>query len=89
MFHQRELLLLVHRQHARRYREPAEDVDAGQHHRSSPSHLASDPPPPSDQRADHDHRGNRVGHRHQRRVQRRRDRPDHVIADEAGQHEDG
>ena len=31
----------------------------------------------------------RVGDRHQRRMQRRRHPPDHVIADEAGQHEDG
>ena len=40
-----------------------------------------------DQRADDDHRGNGVGHRHQRRVQRRGHRPDDEIADEAGQHE--
>ena len=40
-------------------------------------------------RADDDHRGDRVGHRHQRRVQRRRDVPDHVVADEAGHQEHG
>ena len=45
--------------------------------------------PTDEQRADHDHRGDRVGDRHQRRVQRRRHRPDHVVADEDGQHEDG
>jgi hypothetical protein len=39
------------------------------------------------QRADDDHRGNRVGDRHQRRVQRRRHRPDHIVADENRQHE--
>ena len=36
---------------------------------------------------DHDRR-DRVGHRHQRRVQRRRDGPHHVVADVDGQHED-
>ena len=41
-----------------------------------------------EQRADDDHRGDGVGHRHQRRVQRRRHAPDHVIADEDRQHED-
>jgi hypothetical protein len=39
--------------------------------------------------ADSDHRGNRVGHRHQRRMQRRGDVPHHVVADEAGHQEDG
>ena len=41
-----------------------------------------------EQSADHDHRGNGVGHRHQRRMQRRRHAPHHVIADEDRQHED-
>ena len=41
-----------------------------------------------EQRADDDHRGDGVGDRHQRRVQRRRHRPDHVVADEDRQHED-
>ena len=40
------------------------------------------------QRADHDHRGDRVRDRHQRRVQRRRHRPDDVVADEDREHED-
>ena len=44
--------------------------------------------PTREQRADDDHRGDRVGDRHQRRVQRRRHRPDDVIADEDRQHED-
>ena len=39
--------------------------------------------------ADHDHRGDRVGHAHQRRMQRRRHVPHHVVADEAGHQEDG
>ena len=41
------------------------------------------------QRADDDHRRDGVGDRHQRRVQRRRHAPDHVVADEDRQHEDG
>src|SRR5690606_20179976 len=36
-----------------------------------------------------DDAGNGVGHSHQRRVQRRRHAPHHIIADEDGQHEDG
>ena len=40
-------------------------------------------------RADDDHRGNRVGHRHQRRVQRRGHVPHDVVADEAGHQENG
>ena len=41
-----------------------------------------------EQRADHDHRRDRVGHRHQRRMQRGRHAPHHVIADEDREHED-
>ena len=41
-----------------------------------------------EQRADHDDRGDGVGHRHQRRVQRRRHRPHDVVADEDREHED-
>ncbi len=41
-----------------------------------------------EQRADHDHRRDGVGDAHQRRVERRRHRPHHVIADEDRQHED-
>ena len=52
----------------------------------------SSPPRPlrrgGQQGADDDHRGDGVGHRHQRRVQRRRHAPDHVVADEDRQHED-
>ena len=39
------------------------------------------------QRADGDDAGDRVGHAHERRVQRGRHVPDHHVADEAGQHE--
>ena len=53
-----------------------------------PASLADQRHADREQRADHDHRGDRVGHRHQRRVQRRRHRPDHVVADEDRQHED-
>ena len=41
-----------------------------------------------EQRADDDHAGDGVGHRHQRRMQRRRHRPHHVVADEDGEDED-
>ena len=41
-----------------------------------------------DQCADDDDRGDGVGDAHQRRVQRRRHPPDHVVADEDRQHED-
>ena len=40
------------------------------------------------QRADDDHRRDRVRDRHERGVQRRRHRPDDVIADEDREHED-
>src|SRR5205814_9339426 len=40
-------------------------------------------------RADDNHGADRVGDAHQRRVQRRRDVPDDVIADEDGEDEDG
>ena len=39
--------------------------------------------------ADDDDAADRVGDAHQRRVQRRRDVPDHLPADEAGEHEHG
>src|SRR4029077_12902119 len=69
-------LLLVHRQHALGDEEAAEDIHAGEDQRDE----AEAPRPPRsagdhadadrEQRADHDHRRNRVGHRHQRRMQR-------------------
>ncbi len=41
-----------------------------------------------DKRANDDHRGDGVGDGHQRRMQRRRHRPHHIVADEDRQHED-
>src|SRR6202021_1224370 len=85
--------LLVHRQHALGDQEAAEDIHAGKNQRDE-AEAARPGPAAADhgdadreQRADHDHRGDRVGHRHQRRVQRRRHRPHHEIADEHPQHE--
>src|SRR5437667_12284203 len=81
-------LLLVHRQHALGDEEAAEDIHAGEDQRDE----AKTPRPPGsardhadadrEQRADHDHRGDRVGHGHQRRMQCGRHRPHHEIADE-------
>src|SRR5262249_21328880 len=89
------LLLLVHGQHALRDQKAAEDVHRGECERDE-----AEPARPQravvtgheldangEQRADHDDRRDRVGHRHQRRVQRRRDRPHHVVTDEYGEHE--
>src|SRR5947209_2595190 len=65
-------LLLVHRQHALGDKEAAKDIYAGKDQRDEAEaarkttagrdHADTD----RQQRADHDHRGNRVGHRHQR-----------------------
>src|ERR1700676_716205 len=85
--------LLVHREHALGDQEAAEDIHAGKDQRDE-TEAARPGPAAADhgdadreQRADHDHRGDRVGHRHQRRMQRRRHRPHHEIADEHGKHE--
>src|ERR1700675_4951419 len=85
--------LLVHPEHALGDQEAAEDIHAGEGQRDK----AETPRPAAatgdhadadrEQRADHDHRGDRIGHRHQRRMQRWRHRPHHEIADEHGQHE--
>src|SRR5882724_11466359 len=86
-------LLLVHRQHALGDKEAAEDIHAGEDQRDEaetarPAAAARDHwNADREQRADHDHRGDRVGHRHQRRMQRRRYRPHHEIADENGEDE--
>src|ERR1700738_4032170 len=86
-------LLLVHREHALGDQEAAEDIHAGKYQRDE-AETARPGPAAADhrdadreQRADHDHRGNRIRHRHQRRVQRRGHRPHHEIADEHGEHE--
>src|ERR1700686_4712970 len=85
--------LLVHREHALGDQEAAEDIDASKHQRdeAEPARPAAAVRDHADadreQRADHDHRGDRISHRHQRRMQRRRHRPHHEIADEHGEHE--
>src|SRR3954469_11373880 len=87
-------LLLVHRQHALGDKEAAEDVHAGKHQRDKTeaarqTRAARDHGNANrEQCADHDHRGDRIGHRHQRRMQRRGHRPHHEIADEDGKNED-
>src|ERR1041385_3688711 len=87
------LLLLVHCEHALGDQEAAENVDAGKHQRDKaetarPAGASADEcHTDREQCADHDHRGDRVGHRHQRRMQRRRHRPHHEVTDEHRQHE--
>src|ERR1700712_278713 len=87
-------LLLVHRQHALGDKEAAEDIHAGEDQRDEaeaprPAGAARDHGNADrEQRTNHDHRGDRVGHRHQRRMQRGGHRPDHEIADEDGENED-
>src|SRR5690606_1038342 len=86
-------LLLVHGQHALGDEEPAEDVHARKDERDKAEpagrplaghEIGAD----RQKRTHHDHRGDRVGDRHQRGVQRRGDAPDDVIADEDRQNED-
>src|SRR3984885_2675790 len=85
--------LLVHRQHPLGDQEAAENIHTGEDQRDEaeaacPTAAAADHfDADREQRADHDHRGDRIGHRHQRRVQRRRHRPHHEIADEHGENE--
>src|SRR6478609_1499500 len=80
--------LLVHRQHALGDEEAAEDIHAGEDQRDEaetarPAAAAADHRDADrEQRADHDYRGDRIRHRHQRRMQRRGHRPNHEIADE-------
>src|ERR1700730_3323718 len=85
--------LLVHREHALGDQEAAKDVHAGKHQRDEaeparPAAAARDHADADrEQRADHDHRGDRVRHRQQARMQRRRHRPHQEVADEYGQDE--
>src|SRR4051812_4663571 len=85
--------LLVHSQHALGDQEPAEDIYAGKDERDEsktarPGSTAADQRDTDcQQRTNHDHRRDRVGHRHQRGMQRRRHRPHHEIADEHGKYE--
>src|ERR1019366_3506424 len=68
------LFLLVHRQHALGDQEAAEDVDRGEHQRHEAESarpqravvVAGKRDADRQQRAHHDHRGDRIGHRHQR-----------------------
>ena len=85
------VLLLEHLEHAPRDEEAAEDVDRGERDREHAHRLAeravsvsaaASIAPTIDDRRD------RVGHRHQRRVQRRRDGPHDVVADVDREHED-
>src|ERR1700730_13239772 len=84
---------LVHPEHALGDKEAAEDIHTGEDQRheaeaARPSRAAGDHVDADrEQRADHDHRRDRIGHRHQRRMQRRGHRPHHEIADENRQHE--
>ena len=64
-----------------------DEAERARHDRAAVARPTSDTAD-GQQRADDDHRGDGVGHRHQRRVQRRRHAPDHVVADEDRQHED-
>src|SRR5690606_12231139 len=79
----------VHAEHALGYREPAEEVDRCQDdgEEAEPGRRGETLGAGRDQGADDDHAGDRVGHRHQRRVQRRGDAPHHVVADEDREHE--
>src|SRR3954451_10791714 len=86
-------LLLVHRQHALSDKEAAEDIHAGKNQgdkaktarpaRAAGDHADAD----RKQRTDHDHRRDRIGHRHQRSMQRRGHRPHDEIADKHRKHE--
>src|SRR5882757_166097 len=86
-------LLLVHRQHALGDKEAAEDIHAGEDQRdeaeaAGPARAVRDHADPDrEQRADHDHRRDRIGHAHQRGMQRRGHRPHHEIADKHGEDE--
>src|SRR5215210_3551628 len=85
--------LLVHAQHALGDEEAAKDIHRGKDQRHEPETARPYPAaadhcdPDREQRADHNHRGDRVGHRHQRRMQGRRHRPHNEVADEHGEHE--
>src|ERR1700730_2103120 len=93
-FQRRSLLsLLVHRKHALRHQKAAENIHGCESQRDE-AEAARPGPAAADhgdadreQRTDHDHRGDCVGHRHQRGMQRRRHRPHHEIADEYGEYE--
>src|SRR3954453_19894024 len=83
------LPLLVHGEHALSDSETAENIHARQRNPDNPEPLGARTSARcgSDQRAHHDDRRNGIGDAHQRRVERRGHRPNDVIADEAGEHE--
>src|SRR4029077_4726248 len=84
------LFFLEHLQHPLGDQEAAEHVDRRQRHGQN-AHRASERrfgQRSGQHGADDDDRGDRVGHRHQRCVQRRRNVPYDVIADVDRQHED-
>src|SRR6202158_5723032 len=87
------LFLLVHREHALRHQNGAENIHRRENQAEEAEAARPDTPAADhrdadrEQRADHDHRGDRVGHRHQRRMQRWGHRPHHEIADKHGEHE--
>src|SRR5260370_2873776 len=84
---------LVHRAHALGDQEATEDVHTRESQRDEAETPRPDPAAADhcdadrDQRADPDHPGDRVAHRHQRRMQGGGHRPHHEIADEHGEHE--
>ena len=74
----------------RRHEKAAEHVHGCEHHSERAEELAraADREAGREHRADDHDRRDRVRHRHQRRMQRGRDVPHHVIADVDRQHED-
>src|SRR5215831_6766729 len=92
----RSLLLLIHAEHALRDEEAAKDVNARHDQRDEAEQLGN-PAAGRDavrldrdgeQRADHDHRRDGIGDRHQRCMQGGRDAPYDVVTDEDREHED-
>src|ERR1700730_5881776 len=90
------LFLLIHPQHTLGDQKTAEYVHRSEHHghkaksarNNRAAFMADQRNPDGQKRADHDHRGNSISHRHQRGMQRRRHRPHHEVADENREHED-
>src|SRR5262245_7516757 len=83
------LLLLEHLEHPLRDEESAEGIDRDQSHPDRPEDRAEVERARTrgEDGADHDHRTDHVRDAHQRRVQRGRHVPHHVIADEDCEHE--
>src|SRR5580658_9219854 len=89
------LLAVEHAEHALGHQEAAEDVDRseGQSNETESARpdrsrmVGYERDADREQRANHDHRGDGIGHRHQRRMQRRRHRPNDEVADKHREHE--